>query len=148
MRWIAQVIFHLTFVLNLTLSPVFHLKAYLCCTEPFRKKSDGSHVYCLFLGSNRQYMPICVKMISSWVKKILGVAKTHMSLRCCSVCSFLVDISLCSSYRQSSGPEFLPQPDIIYLPTSLLWIGTTILYSILCWASVSGQLVVVKHRPM
>ena len=43
-------------------------------------KSDGSHVTSLFLGNHRQHWPVCAKTISSWVRKILGVAKAHMSL--------------------------------------------------------------------
>ena len=34
----------------------------------------------LFLGNNRQHWPICAKTISSWVWKVLSVAKAHMSL--------------------------------------------------------------------
>ena len=34
----------------------------------------------LFLGNNRQHRPVCAKTISSWVRKVLGVAKAHMSL--------------------------------------------------------------------
>ena len=63
-----------------TLCPVFHLKAYLRCTESFRKKPDGSRVTSPFLGNNRQHQPVCAKTISSWVRKVLGVAKAHMSL--------------------------------------------------------------------
>ena len=58
----------------------FYLKAYLRCTESFRKMSDGSQVTSLFLGNNRQHQPVCAKTISSWVWKVLGVAKAHMSL--------------------------------------------------------------------
>ena len=65
---------------NVNLCPVFYLKAYLRCTESFRKKSDGSRVTSLFLGNNRQHGPVCAKTISSWVRKVLGVAKAHMSL--------------------------------------------------------------------
>ena len=57
----------------------FYLKAYLRRTESFRKKPDGSRVTSLFLGNNRQHRPVCVKTISSWVRKVLGVAKAHMS---------------------------------------------------------------------
>ena len=32
-----------------------------------------------FLGNNRQHRPICAKTISSWVRKVLCVAKAHMS---------------------------------------------------------------------
>ena len=58
----------------------FYLKAYLRCTESFRNKSDGSRVTSLFLGNNRQHCPVCPKTISSWVWKVLSVAKAHMSL--------------------------------------------------------------------
>ena len=34
----------------------------------------------LFLGNNRQHWPVCAKTISSWVRKVLGIAKAHMSL--------------------------------------------------------------------
>ena len=64
---------------NVNLCPVFHLKAYLRCTESFRKKSDGSRVNSLFLGNNRQHWPVCAKTISSWVWKVLSVAKAHVS---------------------------------------------------------------------
>ena len=64
---------------NVNLCPVFYLKAYLRHTESFRKKPDGSRVTSLFLGNNRQYRPVCAKTISSWVGKVLGVAKAHMS---------------------------------------------------------------------
>ena len=33
-----------------------------------------------FLGNNRQHRPVCAKSISSWVRKVLCVAKAHMSL--------------------------------------------------------------------
>ena len=65
---------------NVNLCPVFYVKPYLCCTVPFRKKSDGSLVSCLFLGNNSQYMPVCAKMISSWFKTVLCIAKVHVSL--------------------------------------------------------------------
>ena len=65
---------------NVNLCPVFYLKAHLRRTESFRKKPDGSRVTSLFLGNNRQHRPVCAKTISSWVRKVLGVAKAHMSL--------------------------------------------------------------------
>ena len=34
----------------------------------------------LFWGNNRQHQPVCAKTISSWVRKVLSVAKAHMSL--------------------------------------------------------------------
>ena len=64
------------------LCPVFYLKAYLTHTESFRMKPVGSRVTSLFLGNNRQHWPVCAKTISSWVRKVLCVAKAHMSLGC------------------------------------------------------------------
>ena len=43
-------------------------------------KPDGSCVTSLFLGNNRQHWAVCAKTISSWVRKVLCVAKVHMSL--------------------------------------------------------------------
>ena len=65
---------------SVNLCPVFYLKAYLRCTESFRMKPDGCCVTSLFWGNNRQHQPICAKTISSWVRKVLCVAKAHMSL--------------------------------------------------------------------
>ena len=31
------------------------------------------------LGNNRKQMPVCAKRITSWVKKVLGIAKAHVS---------------------------------------------------------------------
>ena len=64
---------------NVNLCPVFYLKAYLRCTESFRMKPDGSCVTSLFLGNNRQHQPVCAETISSWVRKVLSVAKAHVS---------------------------------------------------------------------
>ena len=33
----------------------------------------------LFLGNDQQLMPVCAKMISSQVRKVLGSEKAHMS---------------------------------------------------------------------
>ena len=41
-------------------------------------KPDGSCVTSLFLGNNRQHLPVCAKTISSWVRKVLCVVKAHM----------------------------------------------------------------------
>ena len=58
----------------------FYLKTYLRCTESFQMKTDGSCVTSMFLGNNRQHRPVCAKTISSRVRKVLCVAKGHMSL--------------------------------------------------------------------
>ena len=63
---------------NVNLCPVFYLKAYLHHTKLW-KKLEGSRVYSLFLGNNRQHMLVCAKKISSWVRKVLDIAKAHMS---------------------------------------------------------------------
>ena len=34
----------------------------------------------LFLHNNWQHWPVCAQTISSWVRKVLCVAKAHMSL--------------------------------------------------------------------
>ena len=65
---------------SVNLCHVLHFKAYLRHTESFRMKSDGSQVTPPFLGNNRQHWPVCAKTISSWVQKVLCVAKAHMSL--------------------------------------------------------------------
>ena len=79
----SQVIFHLKFVLNLILILIFScalLESLFCCTEPLRKKSDKSEVSSMFLGNNRQHMPVCAKTISSWVRKVSCIAKAHIPL--------------------------------------------------------------------
>ena len=40
---------------------------------------DEPHVLSL-LGNNRQLMSVCAKMISSWPRKVLGIAKAQISL--------------------------------------------------------------------
>ena len=126
---------------SVNLCPVFYLKAYLWHTEPFRKKPEGSCVTSLFLGDNRQHRSVCAKTISSWVRRVICVAKTHMplgSLLGAAVTAALVaSVSLVSMLQAGDWPEFLNQLETIFSPTSLWWIGTKILYSMLCWASVS-----------
>ena len=82
-RQIIQVIFPLRFVLSLTPVLIFVLffiwRLIADVLNPFRKKPDGSRVTSLFLGNNRQHRPVCAKTISSWVRKVLCVAKAHMS---------------------------------------------------------------------
>ena len=126
---------------NVNLCPVLYLKAYLRHTESFKMKPDGSNVTSLFLGNNRQHQPVCAKTISSWVRKVLCVAKAHMSLGSLWGLLLLQPQQLVfpwwPSCRQVTGPEFLHQLGTISLPTLLLGIGTRILYSMLCWSSVS-----------
>ena len=79
---------------NVHLCPVFYLKAYLGHTASFRKKSDGSRVTALFWGNSRQHWPVCAKTISSGVRKVLGVAKAHMSLGVAASAALAADFSL------------------------------------------------------
>ena len=75
---------------SVKLCPVFYLKAYMCHTEPFRKKLDGLFVTSPVIGNNMQYKAIYAKTISSWVRNILCIAKAHTSLgslRCHSIYS-------------------------------------------------------------
>ena len=43
--------------------------------------TDATPTHCTFhfQGSNRQHRSVCAKTISSWVRKVLCVAKAHMS---------------------------------------------------------------------
>ena len=98
--WIDWVIFLLRFVLvlipMLIFALYFYLKAYLQCTEPFRKKLDGSHIASLFLGNNRQHRAVCAKTISSCVRKVLCIAKAHMSLGSAASAALVAGVSLVS----------------------------------------------------
>ena len=58
---------------------MFYLKANLQCTKPFRKKLTGSWLSSLFTGNDRQHMAVCAYTIS-WARKVLSIAKVHMSL--------------------------------------------------------------------
>ena len=105
----------------------FYLKAYLRHTEPFRKKPDGSHVTSLFLGKNKQHGPVCAETIYSWVRKVLCIAKTHVSGFSLGAATLVAGVSLVSILQASDWAEFLCQLDTIFPPTSLLQIGTRIL---------------------
>ena len=69
-------------------------------------------------------MPICTKMISSWVRKVLGISKTQLSLSIlhgAAVSAALVaGVSLVSILQAGNWGEFLPLLDIIFLLTSQL----------------------------
>ena len=144
-RQIVWVIFPLRFVLNLTpmiiFALFFYLKAYLRHTESFRMKPDGSHVTSLFLGNNRQHQPVCAKTISSWVRKVLSVAKAHMSLgslwgvaasAALAAGVFLVTILQVGAWTRVSTPA-----RHYFSSCITTGIGTRTLCSMPCWASVS-----------
>ena len=50
-----------------------------------------------FLGNNRQHRPVSAKTISSWVRKVLCVTKSHMSLgSLCGAAALVAGVSLVS----------------------------------------------------
>ena len=87
------------------------------------------------LGNNMQHILIHTKMIFSWGRKVLGIAKVHRSpgnLQDAVMSgAFVSGIFWCPSCRQVTGPEFLPQFDTMFQLTSLLQIYTRIAYSML-----------------
>ena len=89
----------------------------------------------LFLGNNRQYSLVYAKTISSWVRKVLCVAKAHMSpgsLWGVAVSTALAaSVSLVSILQVDDWADFLHELDTIFPPTSLLQICTRILCSML-----------------
>ena len=98
---------------SVDLCSVFYLKASLWHYEPFRKMLGGSQVFFMVLGYSLQHMSLFVKMISSWLRNFLHIAKAHLSL--CTVQSDVVSaavavgVSVVSSCRQLTGHEFLLQ---------------------------------------
>ena len=134
---------------SVNLCPIFYVKAYLQHTEPLRKKSNGSWVSSLLLGNNRHNMPVCTKMISSWVRKILSIAKVHIPRCCPKCCSFG---GLCypgfHPARQVTRPEFLCQLDTSFPHVSLLQISSRIPYSVLNWDLVSRLHVAGKCKTL
>ena len=64
---------------SVTLCHSFYLMA-------FRIKLDASRVSCLVLGNNGQYMSVCAKTVSSWVRKVLSIARACIFLG--TLCGF------------------------------------------------------------
>ena len=59
---------------------VFYLKVFLYHTEALgRGQIDPSFPLHLF-GNNRQHMPVCAKIVSSWLRKVISTAMAQMSL--------------------------------------------------------------------
>ena len=63
---------------NINLCLMFYLKAYLPHIASVRKTSNGSLVSSLFIGNNRQHIPVFEKMIFSWIPMVFSIAKVHM----------------------------------------------------------------------
>ena len=82
-RLITWVIYHLRFTLNLTLMLIFalffYLKANLCHTQPSRKRSNGSHVYSLFLATTGNVCLFVLRSFLLGLRDFLSIMKVHMS---------------------------------------------------------------------
>ena len=130
---------------NFNLCPKFYLNTYLHCTEPFRKRLDGFQQTSRFLVNNRQHMPVCAKIISSWVRKVLSMAQTHISKHspgCCGFCSFGGWSFLSVHPAGRWLGQILYSSLTLFQHISLLHISTRILSRMLSWVLVSSQLVV------
>ena len=135
-RWIHQVTFHLRFILNLTLMIIFALSFTLRFTFTILSSLGRSHTHLMCALCSGVTTGLYVPCMC-YTDFLLG--KT--SFRCCCVHGFCS----CPSCRQTTGPEFLSQPDIIFLLKFLLEISTGITFSMVCWASLSSQVVGVKQ---
>ena len=97
--------------------------------------------YLSILGNNRQHRPVCAKIISSWVREVICVAKAHMCLGslqgAASSAALAAGVSLVSILQAGNWAKVSTQARHYFPPTLLLGISTRILYSMLCWASVS-----------
>ena len=148
LRQIDQVIYHLKFTVNLILLWIIAL----CFTQRLtytvlsllgRSQTDLICTLCfgVTIGST---LPVCVKTISSSVWKVL-VSQRHTYPSTSMVLWCLQPVWLvfpwCPFCRPVTGLESLPQPDIIFLHTSLLWISTRIPSNDLSQVSVSSFLV-------
>ena len=94
-----------------------------------------------FLGNNRQHRPVCAKTISSWVRKVLCVAKVLMYLDfswgAAASAVLVAGISLVSILQAGDWARVSTPAGYYIPPTFLLQIGIRTLYNMLCWASVS-----------
>ena len=91
-RWIDQVIFHLIYILNLILVlklALFFIWRFTYAVLGLLRRSWIDFLWSLCLWVEIMlYMPVCAVVISSWVRKGLSMAKTHMSLGTLGYCSF------------------------------------------------------------
>ena len=146
-RWIDQVIINLKFILNLT--PMLIFTQYILFEDLYailillgRSQMDLMCPLC-FLGNNRQHMPICAKIISSWVRKFLNIAKANVSpgtpCRAAISAALVAGGSLVSILHACVWTRVLFQLNSIFQHISLLQIGTGIQFSLVSWALVSSQ---------
>ena len=126
---------------NVYPNPLFYSKAYLYHTEASKKRLDGSWVSSLFLN-NRQHIPVCTKMISSWVSKDLSMAMAHLWIPS-NVLQYLqlqwLVSPWCPSCREVTVPGHLLQLHTFFQHISLLQMSIRIPCSMLSWTLVSSQ---------
>ena len=105
-------------------------------------QSKIDHVWLFyFLGNNRQHRPACAKTISSLVRKVLCVAKAHMSpgspQGAAASATLMASVSLVSILQAGDWARVSSLARHYFPLTLLLWISTKTLYSMTCWSSVS-----------
>ena len=86
-------------------------------SEPFRKKSYGSLVHSLFIVANRPYMLVFAHVVSSWVRKVVGIAKVHVSgcsLGDAASVALVVGVSLMSILQADDRVRVSTPPSIIF----------------------------------
>ena len=150
-RQIIQVIFPLRFILSLTPMLIFALFFIWRLIWDVLKHFGWSQMNCVWLsflgGNNRQHRPVCAKTISSWVRKVLCVAKAHVSrlplggCSCSSWC-FLVSILQAGDWAQVSTPATTLLFPLYY------YYGSALGLYIVCYAGpqwVGLLMVGVKH---
>ena len=119
---------------------VLYLRVYLCHMEPFGKKSHGSQVSSL-LDNCRQQMPVCARMISSWVTNILSITKDHLSPGIpygTAVLVALADVPSLVSFLQPGDSARVSTPARHYI---FIYITTTDK----CQDSVQGAVLVLSE---
>ena len=94
-------------------------------------------------------MPVCAmmtKMMSSWVRKILSMAMTHISLGtlqgATASAALVTGVSLVSSLLAGDSARVFITAGHYFQHISLLQIGTRILCNMLSWSLLSSQLAI------
>ena len=96
----------------------------------------------LFLGNSRQHQPVCAKTISFWVRKVLCVAKAHMSLGSLwgvvASAALAAGVSLVTILQVGDWTRvFTPARHYFLYLHYYYGSDTRTLCSMQCWASVS-----------
>ena len=104
----------------------------------------------VFLGNNRQHMPVCAKTISSCIQKVLFIAKMHTSLGAVhgpmAFSALVAGVSLSAILQAGDWASVLTQLDTVFPHISLPQIGTRIPRSVLTLALV-GDMLLVSVKP-